>query len=135
MKYLVILVLVLSTTLCQAQAKDNPFVGTWQLVSGEYVNEKNELVDYKTLGINSQKVITKRHFSFVSMANGKFWAAGTGTYKHTSDEYSEQPTMASFAMENGGNYVFKYEMKGEYWHNSRWHGDKRVEYEVWQRID
>lgn len=134
MKYLVMLALTFVAVVDDANAENNPFKGTWTLISGEYLNEQNELVSYQTLGISSQKVIADKHFSFVSLANGKFWAAGTGTYSFSDKEYSEQPTMASFPMEDGGNYVFSYEIKGQYWHNSRWRGDKRVEYEVWQRI-
>lgn len=115
-------------------AKENPFKGTWQLISGEYLNDKKELINYDSLGISSQKVINEQHFSFVSMSNGKFWSAGTGTYTFTDVEYLESPKMASYPLEDGGTYTFKYEFKNDEWHNSRWHGDIRVEYEIWKKI-
>jgi len=126
------LLLLMNSHICLAI--HNPFKGTWQLVSGEYLNEEKELVNYSSLGISSQKVINQEHFSFVSIANGKFWAAGTGTYTFTDTEYIESPKMASYPLENKGVYSFKYEIKGDIWYNSRWHDDTRVEYEVWHRV-
>jgi len=117
-----------------AVAQKNPFVGTWKLVAGEYLNEKKELISYQNLGIQSQKVITNTHFSFVSTAKGKFWAAGTGSFSFTDSEYIEKPTMASYPLEDNGIYTFQYVLIEGQWHNSRWHGDTRVEYEVWQRV-
>ena len=118
-----------------ATAHQSPFAGTWQLISGEYLNDKNKIIKYSTLGITSRKVINQHHFSFVSTANGEFWAAGTGTYVFTASEYVESPQMASYPLEDGGNYTFKYELKGDMWHNARRREGVRVEYEVWQKID
>ncbi|MGB1199666.1 MAG: hypothetical protein ACPG46_11505 [Thalassotalea sp.] len=116
------------------QATENPFIGTWQLVSGEYVNDKKEVVSYHSLEIRSQKVISSQHFSFVSMSKNKFWSAGTGTYTFTKNEYYESPTMASYPLEDGGTYTFTYQIKEGLWHNARWHGDTRVEYEIWKKV-
>ncbi len=118
-----------------AHANNSPFVGTWQLVSGEYINDKKELISYESLGISSQKVINEHYFSFVSMANGTFWAAGSGKYTFTDTEYIESPNVASYPLEDGGNYSFTYRFEGKLWHNARWHGETRVEYEVWKKID
>lgn len=135
MKQVIVFLLCCSAFYSHANTTDNPFVGTWQLISGEYVDEKGKLITYQSIGITSQKVIANKHFSFVSLSDGKFWAAGTGTYQFTNDEYAEQPNMASFELIEGGKYVFQYEIKGDQWHNSRWKDGKRVEYEVWQRLD
>lgn len=128
------LLIVLAIFTLPTFAVENPFKGTWQLVSGEYLNDKKVVVDYSSLGITSQKVISDNHFSFVSMSKGKFWAAGTGNYAFTKEEYLESPKMASYPLEDGGTYTFKYQINGDRWHNSRWHGDTRVEYEIWQRV-
>ncbi|WP_286235083.1 hypothetical protein [Thalassotalea sediminis] len=115
-------------------ASDNPFIGTWQLVSGEYLNENKEIIAYSTLGIRSQKVINASHFSFVSFSDDKFWAAGTGQYSFNATQYIETPTMASYPLEGDGTYTFTYEIKGDQWHNARWHDGIRVEYEIWQKV-
>ena len=115
--------------------QDNPFQGTWQLVSGEYIDKDSKTINYDSLGISSQKVISNKHFSFVSMAKGKFWAAGTGSYTYDKTNYNETPKYASYPLEDGGTYTFSYEMKGDNWHNSRYRDGKRVEYEVWQRVN
>ncbi|WP_286269511.1 hypothetical protein [Thalassotalea hakodatensis] len=129
-----ILILSLSCISLCGWASNNPFIGTWQLVSGEYVNNKNEIITYKSIGIRSQKVIGEKHFSFVTFSQDKFWAAGTGSYQFTNTTYSEKPSMASYPLEGNGVYTFHYEMKNDQWHNSRWHDGKRVEYEIWQKV-
>lgn len=115
-------------------ADNSPFTGTWQLQSGEYLDANKAVISYQSLGINSQKVISEKHFSFVSMANGKFWAAGTGSYNYSDHEYHESPQMASYPLEGDGTYTFKYKIQGDLWHNERWHDGIRVEYEVWKKI-
>lgn len=110
------------------------FQGTWKLVSGEYVNHEGKLISYKELDITSQKIIADGHFSFVSMSNGSFWAAGTGTITIKDNLYIESLQMASFAVENNGNYPFTFNLEGDTWKNERWKDGKRVEFEVWQRV-
>ena len=130
----IILTLILTSVSLYGWASSNPFIGTWQLVSGEYVNNKNETISYETIGIRSQKVIGEKHFSFVTFSKEKFWAAGTGRYQFTNTTYSEEPSMASYPLEGNGIYTFRYEMKNGQWHNSRWHNDIRVEYEIWEKV-
>ncbi|TYK64195.1 hypothetical protein [Colwellia echini] len=115
-------------------AKDNIFSGTWKLISGEYINHKGRLVSYEELNLHSLKVITNTHFSFVTMSGDKFWSSGSGTFEYTNSEYIESPLYTSFNSPEGKKYVFKYKMEAEIWISSRWENDKRLEYEVWQRV-
>jgi hypothetical protein len=112
----------------------NPFIGSWQLVSGEYVNDKNELVDYAEADLHSIKVLSTTHYSFISMSGEKFWAAGAGSYQFDDKSYTENPIHASYSLAHGSLYVFQYKMNEAYWHNSRWEDGKRVEYEVWRKL-
>ncbi|GAA0813303.1 hypothetical protein GCM10009111_08470 [Colwellia asteriadis] len=127
----IILVALLSFS---ANADENLFSGTWTLVSGEYINYEGKLVSYESLNLRSIKVITNTHFSFVTMSGDKFWSSGTGTFEVTDSEYIESPLYTSFNSPEGKKYVFKYKKEGDKWFSSRWENDKRVEYEVWQRI-
>jgi len=127
--------LFLSLVCFSALADDNPFVGTWKLVKGEYVNHEGKVVDYASLNMQSTKIITPTHFSFVSKSNGAFWAAGVGTYSHSTSTYTEQLELASFNYEENGAYPFEYNIKGDRWHNERFKDGKRVEYEVWQKVN
>lgn len=141
MKNIVALIFAFSTVLilfnssiASANENNNPFIGTWQLQSGEYIDGNKKLIQYASLGISSQKVINETHFGFVSLSKGKFWGAGSGHYTFSDNEYIETPTFASYPLEDGGVYKFTYEIKDDLWHSSRWHGDVRVEYEVWKRV-
>lgn len=115
-------------------ANKNLFSGSWELVSGEYINHEGNLVLYKDLNLRSMKVITGSHFSFVTMSGDKFWSSGAGTFKFTNNEYIESPSYTSFNSPKGKKYVFKYRIEGDKWFSSRWESEKRVEYEVWHRI-
>ncbi|WP_300483710.1 hypothetical protein, partial [Shewanella sp.] len=79
----------------QVPAQVLALVGSWQLVSGRYLNEKHEWVDYQNLNLSAIKVISARHFSFTTVKNvdgvSQFWAAGSGTYQATATEYTELP--------------------------------------------
>ena len=112
----------------------NPFIGSWQLISGEYINDKNELVDYAAAEMNSMKVISASRYSFISMSGEKFWAAGAGSYQFDEKIYTETPIYTSYKIAEGSEYAFQYQVIGEHWHNSRWKDGKRVEYEIWGKI-
>lgn len=127
----IILIFILSFSV---SAKENLFSGTWKLISGEYIDHEGNLVRYEKLNLHSIKVISETHFSFVTMSGDKFWSSGSGTFNYTNSEYIESPLYTSYNSPKGKQYVFKYKIDGETWFSSRWENEKRVEYEVWQRI-
>lgn len=114
-------------------------MGSWQLVSGRYLNEKHEWVDYQNLNLSAIKVISARHFSFSTMKNvdgvSQFWAAGSGTYQATATEYTERPELNSFGAAKGAEFVFSYAIKGQELHTQRVENGELKEVEVWQRLD
>jgi hypothetical protein len=127
----IILIFLLSFSV---NAKENLFSGTWKLISGEYIDHEGNLVSYEKLNLRSLKVISETHFSFVTMSGDKFWSSGSGTFNYTNSEYIESPLYTSYNSPKGKQYVFKYKIDGETWFSSRWKNEKRVEYEVWQRV-
>jgi len=127
---LAILCLLFSTT-----SYSNPFIGSWQLISGEYVNDKNELVDYADSDMNAIKVLSVENYSFISKSGEKFWAAGAGSYQFDEKTYTETPIHTSYHIAPDSQYTFQYKIIGEHWQNSRWKAGKRVEYEIWRKID
>ena len=126
-----ILVLLLSFSV---NANESLFSGTWELISGEYIDNEGSLKDYGELNLRSLKVITQTHFSFVTMSGDKFWSSGAGTFTYTSSEYIEAPLFTSFNSPKGTKYVFKYKFDGDKWFSSRWEDGKRIEYEVWKKV-
>ncbi|AEG12019.1 hypothetical protein Sbal183_1523 [Shewanella baltica OS183] len=123
----------------QVPAQALALVGSWQLVSGRYLNEKHEWVDYQSLNLSAIKVISARHFSFTTMKNvegvSQFWAAGSGTYQATATEYTERPELNSFGATKGAEFVFSYAIKGQELHTQRVENGELKEVEVWQRLD
>ncbi|MGI2199156.1 hypothetical protein [Shewanella baltica] len=123
----------------QVLAQVLALVGSWQLVSGRYLNEKHEWVDYQSLNLSAIKVISARHFSFTTMKNvegvSQFWAAGSGTYQATATEYTERPELNSFGATKGAEFVFSYAIKGQELHTQRVENGELKEVEVWQRLD
>ncbi len=117
-----------------ANAEDHQFSGTWELVSGEYVDHEGKLVRYEDLNLHSLKVLTESHFSFVTMSGDKFWSSGVGRFEVTKTQYTESPIHTSFNSPKGKQYVFTYKKQGDTWLNSRWEDGKRVEHEVWRKI-
>ena len=100
-------------------ANENQFSGTWRLISGEYIDHKGNLKSYGELKLRSLKVITRTHFSFVTMSGDKFWSSGAGTFTYSNSEYIESPLYTSFNSPVGKKYVFKYIIDGDKWFSSR----------------
>jgi hypothetical protein len=108
-------------------------IGAWELVSGSYVGEDHTVIDYSQAGIKSLKLLTESKFSFVTTAQGVFYAAGAGDYTIGDGLYVEIPALASDAGMTGKRYQFNYQLNGDTWENSRWENGVRVEHEVWKR--
>ena len=66
---------------------------------------------------------------------GKFWAGGSGTYETDGSRYVESPSITSFPVIEGGKYRFSYVLDGNTWTLERFENGKRMELEVWQRVE
>ena len=138
------LLLPLTSTALASELMTNPFIGSWQLESGKYLDDKDEWQDYKSLNLKAIKVISSSHFSFTTMkeieqADGEkkqeFWAAGTGRYEFTDSLYIEYPELNSFGVAPGESFAFEYHMKDQELHTKRIEQGELKEVEVWQRLD
>lgn len=124
-------------------AADNPFVGSWQLVSGKYLDGKGKWVHYSELKLTAIKVISANHFSFTTMKNigtfdkpkQEFWAAGTGSYTFTEIDYVEYPQLNSFGVAPDKPFAFTYEIKGDEWQTKRIENGELKEQELWKKLD
>jgi hypothetical protein len=116
-------------------AKDSlhPLAGAWELVSGSYLGDDGVLIDYGAAGIKSLKVLSERQFSFVTTANGAFYAAGGGDYTAANGKYAEMPRLASHDNMLGQRFEFDFRLDGDTWSNTRWRDGVQVEHEVWKR--
>ncbi|WP_227992507.1 hypothetical protein [Shewanella sp. YLB-07] len=141
---LIFSLLLLSSTALATELSTNPFIGSWQLESGKYLDDRGEWQDYKNLNLTAIKVISSSHFSFTTMkeieqADGKkrqeFWAAGSGRYEFTDSQYIEYPQLNSFGVTPGESFAFEYQMKGQQLHTKRIEQGVLKEVEVWQRLD
>nr|WP_010130182.1 hypothetical protein [Microbulbifer agarilyticus] len=122
-------------TLMSSVSAANELIGVWKLVSGNYADGSGTLVDYKDLDMQALKVISTSHFSFTSMKGADFWASGTGTYELADGKYTETLHYNSFGQAAGAKFAFNTRIEDTHWYNERWKDGKRVEYEVWQRVE
>ena len=113
--------------------KTSPLDGAWQLITGECL-DNGTMLNYDTLDIRSRKVLGDGHFTFISYQQGKFWSSGGGRFALEGDRYTESPDMGTYPPEGFRDYVFSVRLKDDEWHNERWEGGVRVEYELWRRI-
>lgn len=124
-------------------AADNPFVGSWQLVSGKYLDGKGKWIHYGDLKLSAIKVISANHFSFTTMKNvgsldkpkQEFWAAGTGSYTYSDTDYVEYPQLNSFGVAPDKPFAFTYEINGDEWQTQRVEKGELKEQELWKKLD
>ncbi|GIU49023.1 hypothetical protein TUM4438_31750 [Shewanella sairae] len=134
---------LLSVTTVTAIASENPFIGSWQLVSGKYLDGKGQWVDYSDLKLSAIKVISAQYFSFTTVKNtgtdektvNEFWAAGSGSYTFTANDYVESPELNSFGVKSGVSFAFTYNIEGDVWRSERTEEGELKEVEVWQKLD
>lgn len=107
--------------------------GAWQLQSGEFISAEGARVDYASLKLAGTKLLVDGRFAFTTTRDGTFWAGGSGTYRSEGGHYLESPLMASYPLEGGGTYTFRYTLEGDIWTLERWEGGRRLEREVWKR--
>ncbi len=112
----------------------DPLAGAWELVSGFYVGADGAVMNYDNANVKSIKVLSGGKFSFVTSANGSFYAAGAGDYQIEKDMYNEIPALASEASMLGQRFTFQFKLETGTWTNSRWHDGVLVESEVWKRV-
>ncbi|GIU17712.1 hypothetical protein [Shewanella sp. MBTL60-007] len=122
---------------------ENPFIGSWKLVSGRYLDGKGNWIDYSELKLEAIKVISAKHFSFTTIKNvgtkdkpkTEFWAAGTGHYEYTASDYVEYPELNSFGVKPNTPFSFSYVIEGDEWRTERIEDGELKEQEVWHRLD
>ena len=112
----------------------NPLVGAWELVSGSFLGENNAVINYFDSAMKSLKVLSESKFSFITYAQGMFYAAGGGDYISENGVYVEIPTLASHPDMIDKRYEFQYQLEGDTWTNSRWQNGIRVEHEIWRKV-
>ena len=80
-----------------------PLAGTWQLISGTTIENKDTTVTDYTKDKSFIKIINDTHFSFLShdLNKGKtapaLFSAGGGAYSLNGDEYTEHLNIAAIA--------------------------------------
>jgi hypothetical protein len=89
----------------------NPMIGTWQLVSGTFIQGKDTTVTYYTKNRKFIKIIDSSHFAFVghdlnkgqdSTAN---YTSGAGTYTLSGDTYTEHLEFCSERVWEGHDFA------------------------------
>lgn len=134
---------VMICTPLKAAEKANPFIGSWQLVSGKYLDGKGQWVEYSDLKLSAIKVISASHFSFTTMKNVgseakpnlEFWAAATGDYEYSATDYIEYPHLNSFGVSAGESFIFTYSIEGKDWRTQRIEEGVLKEQEHWTKLD
>lgn len=127
----------------KAAEKANPFIGSWKLISGKYLDGKGQWVEYADLKLSAIKVVSANHFSFTTMKNIgsevkpelEFWAAATGYYQYSAVDYIEYPHLNSFGVKAGESFGFTYVIEGKEWRTERTENGELKEQELWLKLD
>lgn len=111
--------------------------GAWELVYAIYKDESSGKVLEENKGDSDKsiKVLSKRHFSFITQGkDGKFSVAAAGTYSLEPGKYVEVVTYSSMDRLLGKTYRFDCKLKDGLWIHSGKEDHLLIE-EHWKRID
>lgn len=108
--------------------------GAWQLAYAVYKDQSGKVVyEIKGDSDKSLKILSKQHFSFITQAkDGKFAAAGAGTWSVKGNTYTEVVSYASLDRLMGKTYVFQCQLKEGTWIHSGNEDGIHIE-EHWRR--
>lgn len=105
---------------CTSQAQEaSPIVGTWQLVSGTTIRDKDTTLTDYTKGQEMIKIITPTHFSFLrhDLNHGKdstaTYSAGGGRVKIEGNQYKEYLDYFNVREWEGGEFEFDFQVKND----------------------
>lgn len=96
-----------------AKQKTLPLAGTWRLISGTTMDNKDTTVTDYTKDKSFIKIINDTHFSFLShdLTKGKtppsLFSAGGGAYSLNGNEYTEHLEYCSDREWEGNDFKFK----------------------------
>lgn len=99
--------------------ESSPIIGTWQLISGTTIKDKDTTFTDYTKGQEMIKIITPTHFSFLrhELNHGKDstadYSAGGGRVKIEDGKYKEYLDYFNVREWEGGEFEFDYEVKGD----------------------
>jgi hypothetical protein len=109
--------------------------GAWKLEYAVYKDQQGKMVyEIKGDSDKSIKILSQEHFSFITQSkDGKFSAAGAGTYTLKDDAYTEVVSYASLDRLMGKTYHFKCQLKEGIWIHSGDEDGVHIE-EHWKRV-
>ena len=96
-----------------------PIVGTWKLISGTLIEQKDTVVTDYTQKISFIKIINDTHFAFLQhdLNQGKdssaVFVAGGGRYTLSDSTYTEQLEYCSARNWEGNHFTFTLTLNGD----------------------
>ncbi|MEZ7278905.1 hypothetical protein [Pseudoalteromonas sp. 68 DY56-GL68] len=124
---------LIASLLLSINVNANPLLGSWQFIEGKYAVEDG-YVTAKAPELNSVKLITDSHFSYITQKNGKFHYAGGGEYILKEQQFIETFSYGNVPSLLGKTMAFDYKVEGDVWHHTLYENGKLIEAETWRRI-
>ena len=116
-KLVVISFILISTLLPNCQQKNDPFEGTWIMVTGKYESPELTVISNKEKR-TCFKILANGHFGVVEMCKAKpdsnFFAA-VGTYSFDDSTYTETYEASNVGYQIGTSLKFKYTLDKNFW--------------------
>ena len=138
-RFILLICLLLSCQL-PAHQQNNPLLGTWYFISGEYTSEDGKITTVDNSKFKALRTHSDKNFSAINMGMGEYkgFIEGSYTLKYDNQKFAgtiiEKPLKSSGKHLIGKTLKFNFVIDGDIWTTQGQESNVYIK-EVWRKLD
>lgn len=140
MKRFILLSALLLCSHVSAHTEQNPLLGTWYFISGEYTSEDGKITTVNNSQFKALRTHSDSNFSAINMGMGEYKGFIEGSYTLKYDSHTlagtiiEKPLKSSDKHLIGKTLKFDFVINGDIWTTQGQESNVYIK-EVWRKLD
>ncbi|MBU2970692.1 hypothetical protein KO527_15170 [Pseudoalteromonas sp. C2R02] len=123
-----------------AHTEQNPLLGTWYFISGEYTAEDGKVTKVDNSKFKALRTHSDNNFSAINMGMGEYKGFIEGSYTLKYDSHTLTGTIIEKPLKSSGKHLigktlkFDFVINGDIWTTQGQESNVYIK-EVWQKLD